>query len=239
MSLAEDVRSSYGRLAAAQKSGAGVPFYMRVVNRRAGRLIAAVAARAGRTPDEMTALSALLGVAGLLVLVLAPPTLGTAVLVVVLLQAGFAFDSADGQLARLTGGGSSAGEWLDHVVDAARVLLLHLAVAVALVRHTDVGEGWLLLPLGFAVVASVRFFAQILAEQLASSSPVPAPAAPARRSSSWIQTPADAGVVNLVFLLWAWTPLFLAGYAALAVANAVLLLATLRRKHRALLVAAT
>ena len=232
MTVTSDVRASYARLAAAQKSGAGVPFYMRVVNRRLGRAIAAVGARLGLSPDAMTALSALLAVVGLALLVALPPSPVQAVLVVLVLQTAFAFDSADGQLARLTGGGSRAGEWLDHVVDAGRTLLVHLAVAVAMFRHLDVADGWLLLPLAFAVVASVRFFAQILAEQLTRS----AGAAPdtGGRLTALVQTPADVGVVNLVFLLWPWAPAFLAGYGLLALANTVLLLATLRRRHRAL-----
>jgi phosphatidylglycerophosphate synthase len=153
-----------------------------------------------------------------------------AVSVTVLLQLGFAFDAADGQLARLTGTGSPAGEWLDHVVDAARILVLHLGVAVCLDVHTDVDKVWLLVPLGFAVVASVRFFAQLLADQL---SPAADPVVPSRRGG-WVQTAADAGVVNAVFLLWPWTSAFLIGYVVLAAGNALLLLATLLRRHRSL-----
>lgn len=227
-----DVRESYTRLAKAQKSGAGVPFYMRAVNRRIGRLLAAVGARLGATPNQMTALSAVLFVAGMAVLVAFDPSIPVAVTATVLLQLGFAFDSADGQLARLTDAGSPAGEWLDHVVDAARILLLHLGVAVCLHTHTDVRAGWLLLPLGFAVVASLRFFALLLADQLRSAAD--SGVEPSRRVSAWIQTPTDAGVINAVFLLWPWTPLFLAGYAVLATGNLLLLPASLIRRHRSL-----
>jgi phosphatidylglycerophosphate synthase len=228
MSFMADVRDSYAKLAGAQKPGAGVPFYMRHVNRRLGRMIAAVAKRLGATPDQMTAASALAFVAGMSILVFLSPSVLVALAVTLLLQLAFAFDSADGQLARLTGTGSAAGEWLDHVVDAARILLLHLGVAVCLQRHTDLGSAWLLLPLGFAFVASLRFFAQLLGDQLMTSPPSP------QGSRAWIQTPADAGIVNAAFLLWAWTPAFLAAYSVLAAANLMLLLATLRRRHRAL-----
>lgn len=228
MSFMVDVRESYARLARAQKSGDGVPHYMRFVNRRLGRMIAAVAKRLGATPDQMTALSALLFVAAMSALVGLSPSILLALVVVVLLQLAFAFDSADGQLARLTGTSSPAGEWLDHVVDAARILLLHLGVAVSLHRHADLDPAWLLLPLGFACVASLRFFALILAEQLTTSPTV------SSSSRAWIQTPADPGVVNAVFLLWPWTALFLVGYAVLATGNLVLLMATLRRRHRGL-----
>ena len=236
MNLLTDVRASYARLAAAQKPAAGVPFYMRAVNRRLGRLIAAVAARLGRSPNQMTAVSGTFFLGGMAVLVGFEPSVLIALSVTVLLQLGFAFDAADGQLARLTGTGSPAGEWLDHVVDAARILVLHLGVAVCLHLHTDVDMAWLLVPLGFAVVASVRFFAQLLADQLSTAAD---PAERGRRGG-WIQTPADAGVVNAVFLLWPWTSAFLIGYAVLAAGNALLLLATLRRRHHSLLsVAAT
>ncbi len=227
-----DVRTSWDRLAAAQKDGAGVPFYMRLVNRRLGRGVAALAHRVGATPDQVTAVSAGLVVAALVVLVAAPPTPLPAVLVVVLLQAAFAFDAADGQLARLRGGGSRAGEWLDHTVDAARTLAVHLVVAVALLRHTDLDPAWALLPLGYAFVVSVRFFAQILAEQLVPDRG--ARAAAAGRWSSVVQLPADVGVQNLVFRLWPATPLFLLGYGLLAVANLLLMVMTLQRRLRAL-----
>jgi phosphatidylglycerophosphate synthase len=230
MGFVTDVRASYARLATAQKPMAGVPFYMRAVNRRLGRLIAAVAARLGRTPNQMTAVSALLFLAGMAVLMGFGPSVPVALSVTVLLQLGFAFDAADGQLARLTGTGSPAGEWLDHVVDATRILVLHLGVAVCLHLHTDVDAAWLLVPLGFAVVASVRFFAQLLADQL-SPEGTPSGSGP---DSGWIQTPADAGVVNAVFLLWPWTSSFLAAYTVLGAGNLLLLLATVRRRHRSL-----
>jgi CDP-diacylglycerol--serine O-phosphatidyltransferase len=230
MNVVTQVRASYDQLAMAQKPGAGVPFYMRAVNRPMGRVIAAVAGRLGATPDQMTATSGLMFIAGMAVLALFDPSVPVAVVVTVLLQLAFAFDSADGQLARLTGTGSVAGEWLDHVVDAARILTLHLGVAVCLALRIGVDSAWLLLPLAFAGVASVRFFAQILAEQLDRSAAAPS----STRNRGWIQTPADAGVINAVFLLWPWADVFLVAYAALAAANLMLLLATLTRKRHAL-----
>lgn len=236
MTFTTDVRSAWDELSSSQKSGAGVPWYMRVVNRRLGRVLAAVGARLGLVPDAMTALSALAFLAGAGLLVAVSPSIGSALLVVLLLQLGFALDSADGQLARLTGKGSVAGEWLDHVVDAGRVLLFHLAVGAAIVRHTDLSVAWLLLPAAFGWLASVRFFAQILAEQLhhAAPSPDPSPVEPSRSRSAWVQLPADTGVVNAVLLLWPWTTAFLLGYGALAAATALLAAATFVRKRRAL-----
>lgn len=226
-------RATYRALARAQKSGAGVPWYMRVVNRRLGRAIASVAAQTRATPDHLTAMSftAFLVGAGLLATV--TPSVPVAVAAMLLLQLGFALDSADGQLARLRGTGSAAGEWLDHVVDAARHLMFHLAVLIGLHRFADVADVVLLVPLLFAVVSSVRFFAQILAEQLARRDAVAGPAS-VPRFGVWIQAPADTGLLNAVVILWAWQTTFLWAYTIMAALNGVLLLATVVRRRREL-----
>lgn len=226
-------RATYAALARAQKSGAGVPWYMRVVNRRLGRLIASVAAQTRATPNHMTAASFVAFLAGAGLLVSVEPGVVMAVCSMVLLQIGFAFDSADGQLARLRGTGSAAGEWLDHVVDSGRHLLFHLAVLVGLYRFTDVGDAVLLIPLAFALVSTVRFFAQILAEQLARRDPVAGPDS-VPRLGVWIQAPADTGILNAVVLLWPMTTGFIWAYGFMAALNGLLLLATLLRRHREL-----
>ena len=231
------VRGAYAQLARAQKSGAGVPWYMRVVNRRLGRVIAAVAAQTRATPDHMTAISFVSFLAGAGLLAGVEPSVTTAILAMLLLQAGFAFDSADGQLARLRGGGSPAGEWLDHVVDSARHLLFHVAVLTGLYRFADVPDAALLIPLAFALFSTVRFFAQILAEQLAGRDPIAGPES-VPRFGVWIQAPADTGLLNAVVLLWAWTTPFLWVYGVMAALNGLLLAATAVRRHRELAVLA-
>ncbi|MEJ7633695.1 CDP-alcohol phosphatidyltransferase family protein [Aeromicrobium sp.] len=227
------VRAAYNELARAQKSGAGVPWYMRAVNRRLGRGIASVAAQGSLTPNHMTAASFLAFVGGIALLVVAEPGAAMAIGSMLLLQLGFAFDSADGQLARLTGGGSPAGEWLDHVVDSGRHLLFHLAVLVGLYRFTDVSDAVLLIPLAFGLVSTVRFFAQILAEQLARRDPLAEPDS-VPRFGTWIQAPADTGVLNFVVLLWPSTTAFLWVYGLMGALNALLLAATLVRRYREL-----
>lgn len=230
--MSAGVRAAWTALAAVQKPGHGVPWYMRVVNRRLGRAFAAVLSTTRVSPDQVTLTSGLVTAAGLVVLVLSPVCVPTACVVVVLLQVGFALDAADGQLARLTGRGSVAGEWADHVVDVARTGCLHLAVAVALVRHGHVATSWALLPLGFCVVATVRFHAQVLAAQLGRAVSGCAATVRGSRRSRRLQLPADAGVINAVLLLWSWPAVFLVGYGGLAAANTVLLGATLVRRRR-------
>ena len=63
---------------------------------------------------------------------------------------GYALDSADGQLARLRGGGSLTGEWLDHVIDSFKISTLHLAVLVMAYRFFPTPTWWLLVPLVFS-----------------------------------------------------------------------------------------
>ncbi len=224
---------AWSQLAHAQKSGTGVPWYMRVVNRRLGRGFAALASPTRVTPNHLTAASFLAFLAGASLLATVTPGVAMAVASMLLLQLGFALDAADGQLSRLRGTGSAAGEWLDHVVDSARHLLFHVAVLVGFVRFTDLPDAAMALPLGFAVVSSVRFFAQILAEQLARRDPMAEPDS-VPRFGTWIQAPADTGLNNLVVVLWPWTTAFVSVYAVLAILNTLLLAATVIRRHREL-----
>src|SRR6185436_886779 len=106
----------------------------RFVNRKIGRVLAAGSYQLGLTPNAVTGISALFSAAAIAIIACLSPSVGVGVLVAVLLLLGYAFDSADGQLARLRGGGSPAGEWLDHVVDSIKVVALHLAVLIGWFR---------------------------------------------------------------------------------------------------------
>ncbi|WP_159600615.1 CDP-alcohol phosphatidyltransferase family protein [Agromyces humi] len=224
-------RDAVARLAAAQKPGAGVPAYLRWVNRGLGRRAAAVAYVLRLSPNQVTLLSGILSVAGMLVLALAPPSPAAAVGASLLLLGGYALDSADGQLARLTGSGSLAGEWLDHVVDAARLPLFHVAVLVFLVRA---GEPLVFVSTAaaFALLSSVWFFAQTLAEKLTPGGEVPRADAPVWLS--FAKLPYDVGVTYLIVATSAWMPVFLTAYVALFLFTAGVAALSLVRKYRAL-----
>ncbi|MBC7632278.1 CDP-alcohol phosphatidyltransferase family protein [Aeromicrobium sp.] len=222
-------------LAGAQKSKKGVSLYSRFVNRPIGRVIAAGAYRAGLSPNGVSAVSALLTAAGLVLLVLATPSLVTGIGVALLLVLGFAFDSADGQVARLTGRSSPAGEWLDHVIDAGKMVLLHSAVLVALWRHVEVGDGWLLVPLAYQAVAVVMFSALTIVELLSrtlptTEGPPPSPSTP--RALALL--PADYGVLALSFVLWGAPTAFFGVYTVLLALNALILAGFLIKWFRAL-----
>jgi phosphatidylglycerophosphate synthase len=231
LSLAGVVR----QLADAQKAAAhGAPAYSLFVNRPLGRVPAAVAFRLGWTPNMVTMLSAGFSLAGVLVLALATPSLASGLTVWLLLAGGYVLDSADGQLARLRGGGSPAGEWLDHVVDAWKMCSVHLAVLVMLFRHpVGLPPGWLLVPLGFALVASVAFFAMILNDLLKAKYAFPAqkslPSSPAR---ALLALPTDYGILCLSFALLGAPLVFFAAYTALFAANLLYVVLALAKWFR-------
>ena len=233
----ESLSSVVRRLAAAQKAPTpGTPAYSRFVNRRLGRLLAAVAYRAGLTPNQVTAVSAAFTFTAIALVALVRPAVWSALVVAAGLVLGYAFDAADGQLARLRGGGSPAGEWLDHVVDAFKVSAVHLAVLVAWFRFFDLPAAGLLVPLGFTLVAAGLFFATWLTDQMRRAHPAGArPPAGASRAAvvrSLLVAPTDYGVLVLAFVTLGWRPVFVTLYTALFAATALFVLAALPKWFR-------
>jgi phosphatidylglycerophosphate synthase len=214
------------RLRAAQKGHArGAPAYSVYVNRRIGRVLAAIGYRLGLTPNQVTMVSAAHTFAGIALLATVPPSWWLGIVIAALLVLGYAWDSADGQVARLRGGGSVAGEWLDHYVDAIKIATLHLAVLIGLFRFGDLDEPVLLLPVGFSIVATVTFFGMILNDLLKGARG--AASTHARGGGtlgrSMLLVPTDFGLLCLVFLLWGVPPAFLTVYALLFAVNTLFL----------------
>ncbi|MET0861705.1 MAG: CDP-alcohol phosphatidyltransferase family protein [Microbacterium sp.] len=186
----------------------------------------------------MTLLSALSTAAGLAILISQEVSFPVGVLVSLLLVLGFALDSADGQVARLSGRSSPAGEWLDHVVDAAKMVAVHGAVLVAVWLHAPHDTAWLIIPLAFQVVATLLFAGGTLIDLITRSLPerTPADRGPSSRLRAVALLPADYGVLALCFLLWGFPGTFQTVYGVLFLANtglAVLLLAKWFRELRA------
>jgi phosphatidylglycerophosphate synthase len=215
---AETFQQTLARLGGAQKGAKGAPAYSRFVNRKVGRLLAAVAFHAGLTPNVVTAISAAFSATGIAVLALVAPSWRSGVVVAGCLAVGYALDSADGQLARLRGGGSAAGEWLDHMVDAVKTSSLHLALLIGLYRFQPVERGALLLvPIGFCLVAAVLFFGTMLNEALRAQHGAPTRAQrTAQRPSvlrSLVVLPTDYGALCWTFVLLGAPTVFLSVYA--------------------------
>ncbi|SEO79270.1 CDP-alcohol phosphatidyltransferase family protein [Trujillonella endophytica] len=227
-SPAGGLRATLHRLSSAQKGAAGAPAYSRFVNRRLGRLFAALAFHAGLTPNAVTALSATCTAAGIALVATTSPSVPMGLAVAACLVLGYALDAADGQLARLRGGGSPAGEWLDHMVDAAKASGLHVGVAIGLYRFADVDAVVLLVPLGYAVVDAVTYFATMLNEALRAQHGVATRAAPTAGpvgiGRSLMTLPTDYGLLACAFVLFGWTWLFVPLYVVLFLAAAGFLL---------------
>jgi phosphatidylglycerophosphate synthase len=215
VSLVTGTRSygeALGRLLAEQKSSAGVPAYLRWVNRPLGRRLAALAYVARRTPNQVTMLSGAASAVGIVVLVVFPPTL----------------------LARLTGSSGPSGEFLDHVVDAIRQPATHLAIATSLQFRATLAPEWpALVAIAFASVTSVWFFGQILAASLLPRQTA-APGSSAPPWVSFVKLPYDPGFVFLLLLLLPWTWTFVTCYVALFVFTVGVATLSLWRKYQAL-----
>ncbi len=216
-------RQAFRRLTAAQKTSVGAPAYSRFVNRPLGQRCAAAAFVLGLTPNALTAISASCSFTGIVVLALWPPSGWVGLLVAFLLALGYALDAADGQLARLQGGGTLPGEWLDHVVDAAKISSLHLAVLVSTYRFFDLSVVWLLVPIAFTVVANVTFFAITLNGLLRDRYVAQTGRAVVRPAPSTVRSvlvlPTDYGLLCLIFVLLAWPAVFLGVYTAIFFCN--------------------
>lgn len=231
MAMSSSFRDTVNRLEGAQKGAArGAPAYSRFVNRRIGRYLAAWAYGRGLSPNQVTGISAFFTFSGIVLLALVAPTWWLGVAVALLFVIGYAFDSADGQVARLTGTGSPAGEWLDHVVDATKISAQPLALAIGFFRFDVVPAWWLLVPLANAVIGAVLFFAMILTEQLRKAHGITS-VAPTEGRRPWLRSlfllPTDYGVLCLSFLLLGATVVFSWVYALLTAALlAFVLLAT-------------
>jgi len=218
-------RAALTALRSRQKTSKGAPAYSRFVNRPLGRRLAALAHVAGLSPDQVTVLSALATFSGIALVAFAPPTVVVGLAVAALLVLGYALDSADGQVARLRGGGSAAGEWLDHVIDAAKIGVLHLAVLASWHRYFELPQVMLLVPLGFLVVQSVLFFAMVLTDLLRRSLRGRDGHFMAGDGSSSVLyslavVPTDYGLMCLLFALLGWHTGFVVGYSLLAAAMA-------------------
>lgn len=216
------------RLAGAQKSNKGAPPYSRFINRPFGRRVAAAAYLMGWTPNQVTAVSATLSVVGVVGIVVLPTAWWAGVIIGASLVLAYAFDAADGQLARLTGGGSVAGEWLDHIVDAFKTVCLHQGVLLACLWGYADDRRWLYVAAAHTVVAVVHFFAQLLndalrREQRARAGGGAPPAASSSVLRSLLAAPMDYGTLCVLFFFWGWPLVFLGGYFIMTVATAAYL----------------
>ena len=159
--------------------------------------------------------------------------------VALLFALGYGLDSADGQVARVTGASSPAGEWLDHVVDSIRVPSVHMATLLSFLLYpahysftgSSAFNGWIIaMPMIFTALTAGHFMSQILAEQLRNNRKTAAPptGCPLR---SFINLHMDAGTLCWIYIFVGFGPVFVIVYALLLLANAATVLLSMRRKY--------
>ncbi|HWH25488.1 MAG TPA: CDP-alcohol phosphatidyltransferase family protein [Pseudolysinimonas sp.] len=221
-------RTRLADLGAAQKPGRGAPPYSRWINRRLGRYLAAAADVIGLTPDQVTIISAFFTYSALVLVIVVPPLWWLGLVVALMLVIGYALDAADGQLARLRGGGSRAGEWLDHIVDAGKIGVMHSAVLISFYRFSGERSLVLVVPLIFMVSSFVFFFGMILTDQIRRASAAAVglsyskPSHPGGGFQTLVAIPTDYGLVCLTFVLLPAHSVFVIVYALLALAQFVI-----------------
>lgn len=210
-------QSAVRTLATGQKPAQGVSYYSRWVNRPAGRRFAAALHIAGLSPNQVSLLSGAVTALGIVLIATREPSWPGGATIALLLAVGFMLDAADGQLARLRGTASAAGEWLDHFLDAAKMVALHAAVLISWYRFFDPPPGLLLVPLAFQLAAVCLFAGGTLATLLRRSSttggrPVSGPT----KVRAFFLLPVDYGILCWSFLFLGSPALFMGVYVVLA-----------------------
>ena len=230
---------SFRELSLAQKGKKGVPVYTLYINRPAGRVVAAALRNTRFRPNHVTFAGAVLTYGALLWLAFGPGSGAVYAVVGLILAAGFVLDSADGQLARLQGRSSKLGEWLDHVLDSGRIVVLHGSVFCFLLRATSIPALPLAVLCGvFLFASSTIFFAGALFDQLNRQSVQPLPVASRDTRSSLkrsvLTLPVDYGTTCLVLVTLPWAGIFVPLYAALALIHCLFCAAYLTKFFRTL-----
>jgi phosphatidylglycerophosphate synthase len=222
---ATSFRDSLRNLRAVQKPSRGAPFYSLAINRPLGRFFAAAAHQLRLTPNHVTLISAAFTFSGIVALAVLTPGVPAALLVTGALVLGYALDASDGQLARLRGGGSLAGEWLDHSIDSVKIATLHLAVLITAYRNFDVPLWWFFVPLMFTAAYVVHFFGMLLTDLLTrvrvAQTGTPAATTASSRLLSVLKLPTDYGFLCLSFLFLAVPTVFVGIYTLFALSMVV------------------
>jgi phosphatidylglycerophosphate synthase len=215
-------------LAARQMRGGGF-LYTEAVSDRLGTIVAAVGMRLGAHPTYLTLVNLVLGIGGSVAIMAGRSPDETAPLLVagvVLWQAAYIFDCADGQLARATGKTSAYGEYVDVLTDVAVQISVVLAVSSVILSRHGIPA---LLPVLFASTWCLNFVTFLLSrgDDQVSHSLI------ARRSVlvSVAKLPRDYGFVILMLGTWllASPSTLFVPVLAVTATNLVLLLAYIAR----------
>jgi phosphatidylglycerophosphate synthase len=209
----------------------GGGLYSEALSQRLGALIAYISNRLGLSPSTLTLVNLVLGLAASVsVIVLAGRSAGGSVegwplglAALLAWQLAYAFDCADGQLARVTARTSSAGARLDVLCDVAAQIGLVTALVAVAVAYRPGTPDWLLA--AFAGTWMVNLVTSVM-----QSGPTPASLLPSRSPVvRTVKLVRDYGAVVLVAgliltLAPQWTVVLLWAFTAI---NGVFLLASI------------
>lgn len=141
---------------------AGGGQWMTQMYHHAGAFFAFLASRLGMTPNMLTVLSGVLVIVAVeLMLSVGIGHWASAIGVFSLMVISYALDCADGQLARATGQCSKFGAWLDHVVDAGKIFVIHGSIGWMLLgsmREHGYSQLWCFLGMMINMAGSALYF---------------------------------------------------------------------------------
>ena len=194
-------QSAWDALALVQKPKNDGHPYTVYVNRSIGKILAVIAYSLGLTPNQLTLISFVLTFFGFSFLAVeGHKSMPGSICGVLILLLGFAFDSADGQLARLMNIKSAAGEWLDHTVDSLKIPLCHLTFVFIIYRTTpDLNNLIFFFMMMFSVVASAKFFSTEMKKKISLQNARSVPVLGTLKRI--LLAPFDYGVLCFLFLL--------------------------------------
>ena len=232
---ANSVASIIRELSAAQKTPKSTSAYIVFVNRPIGRLLAAIAFKFGGTPNGITAVSGTGTYLAAAALAFFGGDFPAAVFAGLALCFFYALDSADGQLARLQGGGSLRGEWLDHFLDGGKIVLLHSAVLAVLIRDSSVPMPLaLIVPIVFMLASSLLYGGGTLVNELKRRVATPSessskPLVSGFTAKDWVMSGAllapEHGVISLLVVLLPFPRIFVPIYVLASLVTVVLCVA--------------
>jgi phosphatidylglycerophosphate synthase len=164
----------------------GGGLFSEALSQRLGARIALAASRLDATPTALTLINLVLGLAvSAAVVALAPavahgdaPAWAVGVAALVGWQLAYAFDCADGQLARVTGRTSAAGARLDVLCDVAAQIALVTALAATAVAQRPSTPAWLVA--AFAGTWMVNLVTSVLQSGPQAASMMPSRSLPVR-----------------------------------------------------------
>lgn len=217
----------------------GGGLFSEALSQRLGALVAARAARVGAAPTALTLINLVLGLAvSVAVILLAEPVASGSVpawpvglVALVGWQIAYAFDCADGQLARVTGRTSPAGARLDVLCDVAAQVALVTALGAVAVAQRPETPTWLVA--AFAGTWMVNLVTSVLQSGAQAASMVTSRSLPVRV----VKLVRDYGaVIALAGLVLTFAPSWTVAFVvAFTVVNGGFLLASIAFSARAAL----